>query len=205
MELQDYPKPYIHDTTLALLLGGSEDRRYSWVKRALKKGQLVQLKRGVYLIEKRPHWVDVFELAQQLYGPSYVSLESALEYHGWICEAVYLVTSVCTKRGQEIRSAIGGFHYDHTPPSHFFMGVTREVVGDQIRLIADPWKAIADYIYVYHKRWATMGEMVQELRLDLKEIVASDISLLKEIGQCYGSLRVRQFANLLWEELKRWI
>ena len=43
----EYPKPYIHETALAILLGGGNERRYSWVKRALKKGTLVRLKRGV--------------------------------------------------------------------------------------------------------------------------------------------------------------
>jgi predicted transcriptional regulator of viral defense system len=111
----EYPKPYIHETALAILLGGTENRRYSWVKRALKKGTLVRLKRGVYLIEKKDaETVDAFEIALQLNGPSYISFESALAHHGWIPEAVYTITSATPKRSSIVPTPIGTFSFEHT-------------------------------------------------------------------------------------------
>lgn len=196
MNLRDHQKPYIRDTELAILLGGSEDRVHSWIKRAFKKEELVRLKRGVYLIDHLP--LDAFEIAQHLYGPSYISLESALSYHGWIPEAVYTTTSVSTKKSPTITTAIGIFSYEHTPAEQFFMCVER-IDGF---LIAHPWKALADYVYVYRKKWKSVLEMMEDLRIERSSIEGSERSVLEEIAQYYDSPRVRRFAKQMLKELR---
>lgn len=195
MNLRDHHKPYIRDTELAILLGGSEDRVHSWVKRAFQKEELVRLKRGVYLIDHLP--IDAFEIAQHLYGPSYISLESALSYHGWIPEAVYTTTSVSTKKSPTITTAIGIFSYEHTPAEQFYMCVER--TGEF--LIAHPWKALADYVYVYRKKWKSIVEMMEDLRIERSSIESSDRRVLEEIAQYYDSPRVRRFAKQMLKEL----
>ena len=62
------------------LLGGSEARRYGQVNRALKAGELLKVKRGLYVLADRfrDYPVHPFALAQQLVPGSYVSAESAL-------------------------------------------------------------------------------------------------------------------------------
>ncbi|OIO48500.1 MAG: hypothetical protein AUJ36_04080, partial [Parcubacteria group bacterium CG1_02_41_26] len=60
-----------------------------------KQGFILQLKRGLYVLpDVLPP--DVY-IANRLYGPSYISLEFALSYHGVIPETVYEITSVTTK------------------------------------------------------------------------------------------------------------
>ena len=200
-----YGKPYIHDTALAILLGGSEDRRYSWVKRALQDGRLTRLRRGLYLIEKHDAPpIDAFEIAQQLYGPSYISFESALSYHGWIPEAVYTTTSACAKRSQSVHTSIGMFSFEHTPQDQFFMAVERKETKDGLYLIAHPWKALADYMYARRKKWKTFAEVIEDLRLDESKIETTDKETLEEIAQYYHSPRVRRFANMILRE-NRWI
>jgi hypothetical protein len=194
----EYKKPYIHDVELAVMLGGSEDRRYSWVKRALKDGKLTRLKRGLYLIKKRDSsLIDTFEIAQQLYGPSYISFESALSYHGWIPEAVYTTTSATTKRAVSNRTSLGMFSYERTPENQFFMGVERKETKNGIYLIASPWKALADYMYVRRKKWESFGSIIEDLRLDESRIDAADKTILKEIACYYDSPRVRRFAQAI--------
>jgi len=200
-----YPKPYINDTALAILLGGSEDRRYSWVKRALKEGTLLRLKRGIYLIGKRASLlIDSFEIAQQLYGPSYISFESALAHHSWIPEAVYIITSAISKRGTTVQNSIGVFSYQHTPWDQFFMGVERVVTSDSTFLMAHPWKALADYMYVHRKKWQTLADVIEDLRLDESLLQRADKAVLKEISQYYDSSRVRHFARKILKDLRRW-
>src|SRR5258705_210846 len=94
------------DSLLKTMIGGSDHRRYGLVKRALKSGDLIQIRRGLYVLGQKHRMTDVnlFELAQRVYGPSYISLESALSYHGLIPEAVYAVTSVCMKRSKEFET-----------------------------------------------------------------------------------------------------
>jgi hypothetical protein len=200
----EYHKPYIHDVALATLLGGSRDRRYSWTKRALKKGCFTRLRKGLYLIEKKNSIpVDAFEIAQQIYGPSYVSFESALSYHGWIPEAVYTTTNATTKRGQSMRTPIGLFSYEHTPQDQFFMAVERKETVDSIALIAHPWKALADYVYARRKRWKKLADVMKDLRLDESKVAEADCSVLEEIAQYYRSPRVQRFAKMLLKNLSQ--
>ncbi len=198
-------KPYIHDTALAIMLGGSEDRRYSWVKRALGDGRLTRLRRGLYLIEKNnSSLIDTFEIAQHLYGPSYISFESALSYHGWIPEAVYTTTSASAKKSLSVRTSIGMFSYEHTPGDQFYMAVERKETKDGVCLIAHPWKALADYMYARRKKWKTFAEVIRDLRLDESLVEAANKEMLEEIARYYHSPRVRRFARMILKENK-WI
>ena len=90
------PGKVLANYELRALIKGSDHRRYGLVKRALASGELVQVRRGLYAISPtfsgQP--VDLFELAGRIYGPSYVSLESAfMPANGLIPEAVRTVTS----------------------------------------------------------------------------------------------------------------
>ncbi len=202
MTILNYEKPYIHDSTLAILLGGSDDRRYSWVKRALKKGSLIHLKKGIYLIKEKTYPVDSYEIAQQLYGPSYISFESALSYHGWIPEAVYTTTSATTKRSTSMRPLLGMFSYERTPEDQFFMAVERIETKESTYLMAHPWKALADYMYVRRKKWKSFAEAIEDLRLDEASIEIADKAPLEEIARYYHSPRVRRFAEIILKENK---
>ncbi len=203
--LLEYPKPYIHDAALAIILGGSEDRRYSWVKRALREGNLTRLRRGLYLIGKKDSpLLNSYEIAQQLYGPSYISFESALSYHGWIPEAVYTTTSASAKRSLLVQTTIGMFSYEHTPRDQFFMGVERKEIQDSVYLVAHPWKALADYMYARRKKWKNFAEVIEDLRLDESRVETADKETLEEIARYYHSPRVRRFAQVILKENK-WI
>jgi len=78
------------DLFLKNLIPSTDNRRFGLVKRWIKKGEIIQLKQGIYLLveKNRKRGVNLFQIAQILYEPSYISLESALSYHGWIPEAV---------------------------------------------------------------------------------------------------------------------
>ena len=69
---------------------------YAHIQRALKSGEVIQARRGLYYLSRSvfPTLVSTEALANLIYGPSYVSLETALAYHGWIPEAVRNCTSV---------------------------------------------------------------------------------------------------------------
>ena len=84
--LYSWSKNYITDTDLAVLVGRSDAARYALVNRALKEGILIHIRRGLFLVapvnEKK--LVDPFELAQIIYGLSFISCQSALMYHDFI-------------------------------------------------------------------------------------------------------------------------
>jgi hypothetical protein len=90
----------IHDSQLADLLGGSDARRYGLVNRVLADRSLIRLRRGAYVLAKAMRSGDLhpFSIAQGLVPGSYVSFESALSWHGWIPEAVFMTSSVVPTR-----------------------------------------------------------------------------------------------------------
>jgi predicted transcriptional regulator of viral defense system len=116
----------------------------------LKKGIIIRVKKGLYIFreefQKRPYSPEI--LANLMYGPSYVSLEYALQYYGLIPERVEAVTSVTTGRSRRFSSPVGLFIYRRIPLSAFRIGMDRIEIGEgRAFLIAVPEKALADKIH----------------------------------------------------------
>ncbi|MEX2089875.1 MAG: hypothetical protein WEB62_08875 [Bacteroidota bacterium] len=114
-----------------------------------KKGLLVKLRRGMYILneqDRRTTPPRAF-LANQMYTPSYVSLEYALALYGLIPERVADVTSVSTKKTARFSNALGVFSYQHVSPA-IFRGF-RTAKDDQgfNYFIAEPEKAVLDFLY----------------------------------------------------------
>lgn len=197
------PTDVFTDTEVATLVDGTADRRYGLVKRALANGDLIQLRRGVYCLGKtfQREPLDQFELAQKIYAPSYVSLESALSRHGWIPEAVYTVTSVCLKRSTKFQTPVGSFSYVKIPKFNF-IGVERVRMGKTVRLIANPTKALADYI-VTHKMELEPKELMDFLRIEEEFWKQVSYRLFSEITEAYRSIRLRAFLRNLGKSSAR--
>lgn len=195
---------YFSDTLLKNIIKGSKDRRYSLVKRWLKQGAIIRLKRGIYVLgEKyRNKGQNLFQAAQMLYGPSYISLESALSYHGWIPEAVYTVTSAVEKRAKEIRTPLGVFSFTPVSYNTFFTGVDRVESDNGIFLMASPWRALADYVYVYRKDWKGFNAAAESLRIDREVLGMTNRKLMEEIRDSARNKRVKVFIQTCMEEMK---
>ncbi len=103
--------PYVDAQTLLIFLADYRKPR-ECISRMVKNEQLIRLKNGFYLIADRiksgSHTVIPYEqVANLLYGPSYVSLEWALSFYGMIPERVHTVTSMTLGRNKEYRTPIG--------------------------------------------------------------------------------------------------
>lgn len=194
--LQTYPRPFLTDGEVeALLTTSSNDSRYSKVKRLLSEGKLLHLRRGLYVItdeigQIKPH---PFELAQYIYGPSYISLESALSYHNLIPEAVYTTTSATTKRAKDFETPLGLFSYLRLPLENFYTEV--ELIHDNNYhfFLAKPWKAICDYIYCYKKNWKSIKELVENLRLNQENLASLRPEEASLLNDYYRSARINRF------------
>jgi Transcriptional regulator, AbiEi antitoxin len=191
------PVDVFTDTEVAALIEGSPHRRYGLVKRAIASGDLIQLRRGVYGLGKRFQRAPLnhFELAQKIYAPSYVSLESALSHHGWIPEGVYTTTSASLKRSVSFDTPVGNFSFTRFPKFNF-IGVDRVIEGKSIFLIANPTKAVADYLFA-HKVDLDPKELKESLRIDDEFFRNLSCQLFAEIVECYRSPRLRRFLRSL--------
>jgi hypothetical protein len=185
-KLMTYPRAYLTDSEMRSLLKGSQDSRYSKVKRWLASGKLLHIRRGLYyLTEQSGHLTKPhpFELAHFIYAPSYISFESALSYHGFIPEAVYSITCACTKRNKAFETPLGKFNYLKLPVKNFYIAVELMTEGSYHFFMAKPWKAICDYIVCYKKEWRSIDPLIKSLRIqweDFPGITYEEIELLDE-------------------------
>jgi len=189
---------------LANLIPASADTRHSLLKRALAAGELVRIRRGLYVLsaQLRRQTLDPFCLAQRIYGPSYVSMESALAFHGWIPEAVYATTCACLKKSCSYDTPFGFFQYTTIPQRVLFVGVERlgSQTGD-VFFMASPLKALADYVHLRAMAWSGLSSLIANLRIDgdaFTSLVADDFEVVEDNST---STRVRMFLSALRKEL----
>jgi predicted transcriptional regulator of viral defense system len=199
--------PYGNFTSqdVATLFLGSEDRRYGLIKRAIASGEVIHICRGLYCLATKyqKKSVNLYALAQQVYGPSYISLESALSYHGWIPEAVYTLTSVSFGKSKEFNTPLGVFSYVPVPQKIFYTGVERLTDEDgNIFLMAAPIKALMDYVYVHKKDWAGLKPVTESLRVEQEEFAAVTLDEIDLLIDNYASRRVQKFIKGLKKDLK---
>lgn len=197
------PRPYITDVDLAYALDGSPDSRYSKVKRLSAQGMLLHIRRGLYCpTEKMGYLIPPhpFELAQYIYGPSYISLESALAYHGLIPEAVYTITSVCTKRSKEFHTPFGIFSYSHLPIENFYLDVELISIENYRFFMAKPWKAICDYLFCYKKEWDKIEPLLESLRIDREELPLPRYEEIETLSEYYSNSRITRFLKNIKRE-----
>lgn len=174
------------------------------IKRAIAAGEVLSVRRGLYCLAgkylRQP--LSPLALAQRIYGPSYVSLESALSWHGWIPEAVPSVLSVCGKRAKQFDTPLGAFRFIRVPQRMLFLCVQRvETEDGSVAMVARPLKALADYLYAHKQASTSCVELLDSLRIEsgrLSEIANEDIEAL--LGN-YPSRRVGRFLKALKKEL----
>ncbi len=92
----------------------------------------------------------LYYTANELFNPSYVSLESALSRYGFIPEGVFQVTSCTTLKTNAFHTPIGNFAYRHLKPFLYF-GYRLEEWNDHRYAIAEPEKTLIDYLYLHHE------------------------------------------------------
>ncbi|KKP36283.1 hypothetical protein A2526_04100 [candidate division WOR-1 bacterium RIFOXYD2_FULL_36_8] len=166
--------------------------------RWVNSGKLIRLRRGFYVLPEKYRKVQLFEpyIANQLKQPSYLSMEKALEFHGMIMEAVYVNTSITTKRPSSYKTAFGEFEYRHVKTDLFF-GYLPVTMNKQTAFIATPEKALLDLIYL-NKIKPNCG-YIEELRL--QNLDKFSIKKLMEYSLKYKSGNVTKVAK----ELKDYI
>lgn len=170
----------------------------------LKSHALLRIKKGIYifgeLFARQPHSLET--LANIMYGPSYVSLEWALQTYGMIPERVVEVTSVTFKRPQKYKTPIGRFSYFHRPLHAYSIGLVHKQISKyQSYLIATPEKALADQLIIRRGRVSTHKELqeilFEDFRIEEEDLKKLDISLLKKINEAYPHSTITYLINLL--------
>lgn len=125
---------------------GIADRNtvYKKIQRLEKKAVIKKLLKGKYLFLFGK--TNDFEMANFLYQPSYISLESALSFYGIITGFTYKITSISLKKTKNLLIDNKELAYSKIDKELFFGYEKRENF-----LIAEKEKAVFDYIYFSQK------------------------------------------------------
>jgi len=165
------------------------------LSRWVKAGRLLKLGRGLYALA--PAWRKVephpFLVANRLQRGSYVSLQSALAFHGVIPEHVPVVTSVGPGRPGTVRNPLGAFQFSHLAGRVVFGYARLEVAPQQFAFLASPEKALLDLMHL--TPGADSRDYIGELRL--QNLDALDARALDELAARSGKPKLVRAATML--------
>jgi predicted transcriptional regulator of viral defense system len=158
-----------------------------------KGGKLYQLRRGLYAIappyqKVKPH---SFVIANLMQRASYVSLQSALAFHGLIPDTVHGTLSITAGRPECLETPLGDFEFRHVKREvlhgYRMMDLLSSKPGQQA-LVATPEKALLDLVYL--QPGSDKPNYLTELRLqNLERLNITEIYRQAEIFKSPKLLR----------------
>ena len=152
-----------------------------------KEGKIIRLKRGMYVVSSdvSKQLLSIELIANHMYGPSYVSLESALRYYGLIPEQVFTTRSITTNRSKKFENSIGNFEYITVNHSYYPLGIRQQTEENKYTfLIATPEKALCDMIIStprlrIQSEKALITYLEEDLRFDMSSLKEMDTDIIK--------------------------
>lgn len=161
-----------------------------WATRAFIKDHtediFLKIRNGIYAL--RVNLPPEEAIANRLYEPSYISFEYALARHSIIPESVYAVTSATTRITRDFIVNNKSYVYSKIKKKAYRGYKTEKAEGMTI-LIAEPEKALADYLYFVDIKLKTLNDRLDTSRIKKKVVLeyarlfdrSSLIKLVKEI------------------------
>jgi predicted transcriptional regulator of viral defense system len=116
--------------------------------RWVSKGYIMRLRRGLYELVDKGRVSNIADLyiANRLYEPSYISLETALSIYSIIPDIAAAVTSVTTRPTRTFKNKYGKFFY-RSCQKKAFQGYKLMLYEGFKVCIADKEKALVDFLY----------------------------------------------------------
>ncbi len=154
-----------------------------YLSRWKKQGWIGSLRNGLYeLTFPEGRGVPDFFIANKMYAPSYISLETALSYYSIIPEVSMAVVSVTPKITRRFKNTHGFFIYRSIQPEAFQGYVIEKHNGFDV-LIAEPEKALVDYLYFKTLRGGKFDRKAE--RLDKKRVDQLNKKKLDRYAKAY--------------------
>lgn len=173
------------------------------VTRLIREKKIVPVKKGLYVFgdDYRKGLICKETLANQIYGPSYISFEYALSFYGMIPERVDVVTSTTTGSSKQFDTPLGVFSYRHLSPPRYDIGITLHTMDDHHSiLIASPEKALIDQVYAT-KGLTAKADMDQYLIEDLRVredfLKKLSVDFLEVISSRFNSEKIRRLVGYI--------
>jgi predicted transcriptional regulator of viral defense system len=175
------------------------------INELLKAGAIVRVKKGLYVFgpQYRQGPFSRETLANLIYGPSCISLEYALSYHGLIPERVETLTSVTPVRKKAFDTPVGHFSYAYIAQSKFACGIEQRWIDkNHPILIASPEKALCDYLVLREvpslsSRRAVKDFLQSDLRIDEEKLQHLNLRNFISLNKHYQSGSVSAIMEVL--------
>ena len=184
--------PAFQTSDAAAYLGIGNAHASKLLGRLAASGHVARLARGRWGFKDR---IDPLALPEYLTAPypSYVSLQSALYFHGMISQIPSILYAVSLARTKTYKTSLGTVSVHHVNPS-FFFGCQPTARG--AAKIATPEKALGDFFYLSSAR-TRFFRALPELELPRGFKVDQTRKIIRQIR----SVRRRNHARRLFEEL----
>lgn len=162
-----------------------------------KKKWLIELRKGMYVINDLyfKGKLPPLYLANQIYQPSYISLEYALSEYELIPEKVNVITSISTRKTSYFKNDFGMFKYTKIKNEYFF---GYKMIDDQKILYATKEKALLDYFYI--NSHIDNNDAFYELRI--QNLESLNWKRLYEYGDRFKNAKLMRTVKLLRKYLK---
>lgn len=159
------------------------------ISRLAKDGEIIKLINGLYETNKE---ITGYYLAQVIYGPSYLSFEFALSFHGLIPEGVCNYTSATynKKKKKHYSNYFGNFYYQDVSSDVYPYGIILYEKNGYNVQIASKEKALCDKLYSVSpvKNLKELSYLLlEDLRIDIGELLKlnlEDILFLSKKYKC---------------------
>ena len=155
-----------------------------------KAGHLIRLKQGLYVVSPdmngKPASTEL--IANHLYGPSYISMQTALRHYGLIPETVYETQSMTIKHSRSFNNQLGRFSYIFCPRNYFAIGIQYITITYNNVLMATPEKALCDTLCytpnlnIRYKK--ELSELLEEdWRFDMDALRQMDTDIIRQCAE----------------------
>lgn len=175
------------------------------LRRWQDKGLIIRLRRGMYILNAndRKQTPNSSFIANQLYAPSYVSLEYALSFYGIIPERAVEVTSVTTKKTARFKNELGAFIYRHIKPAAFRAFKAAKDANGLAFFIAEPEKAVVDFLYLKLNEIRPSDKDIFEASYRFQNIEGLSQKRITELAELFNSDKLNKVSRLFCEFIKR--
>ncbi len=198
----DFRKTYLDRPVISLsdIAIRFPDMHRSRLSQWQRRGLLLKIRNGFYRIAERPsNEHDRWAIANTIYAPSYVSLRSALAYHGFIPEGVFHIESVTTIHTKRFSFAGTDFSYRNVRPN-FYYGYTFIERNGVTIMMASPEKTLLDLLYL--EPTVDGPDAFESWRLNAEEINERvDHARLDDFANAEGSRALLT----RYRRLRRWL
>lgn len=175
-KLKKMKQPVFRTADVMALLNVNKSHASVLLSRLSSSGHLIRLKRGLWAFVEGS---DPLLLSEYLTAPfpSYISLQTALYYHGMISQIPVITYVISTARTTTYETVLGAFSIHHVSASYFF---GYESVGEHNVKMATPEKALLDFLYLSPAKSRLFGAL-PELELPQRFSVKAAQQLIRGV------------------------